>query len=156
MCRTVAVRHNHAVTTPNFSARRIDDLSARELHAVLQLRAAVFVVEQACAYQDPDATDLVAWHLLATDGGRLVGYARWWDADDGVHIGRVVTAGHVRGEGLGHAIVRECLVRIGSRRVVLHAQDHLRRFYAAHEFAPVGDVFLEDGIPHVVMVREVV
>lgn len=144
------------MTTPHFTSKRIDEMSARDMHAVLLLRSEVFVVEQTCAYQDPDATDLVAWHVLGTDGGRLVAYARWWDADDGAHIGRVVTARDVRGTGLGHAVVSACLERIGGGRVVLHAQDHLRRFYAAHGFAPVGDVFPEDGIPHVVMVREVV
>ena len=141
------------MTALTFRAVRIDAMTARELHAVLLLRAEVFVVEQTCVYQDPDATDLDAWHLLATEGDRLVGYARWWDAADGVHVGRVVTARNARGAGLGHAVVAECLRRIGPRRVVLHAQDHLRRFYAAHGFAPVGDVFLEDGIPHVEMVR---
>lgn len=145
------------MAAPLLTARRIDDLTARELLEVLRLRADVFVVEQKCAYQDPDRIDLVAWHVLAREDGpdgRLVGYARWWDADDGAHIGRVVTSRQVRGRGLGHVLVRECLRRIGPRRVVLHAQDHLRRFYEAHGFVAVGETFLEDGIPHVEMVRE--
>jgi len=145
------------VADPVFTALRLDELTPRQLHAILRLRAAVFVVEQKCAYQDPDAVDLVAWHLLMTEGtpeAPVLAYLRWWDDDDGVHVGRVVTAADVRGRGLGHLLVAECLRQIGPRRVVLHAQDHLRRFYEAHGFAARGDVFLEDDIPHVEMVRE--
>ena len=39
-------------------------LDCRRLHAVLAARAAVFVVEQNCVYQDIDGLDEQAWHLM--------------------------------------------------------------------------------------------
>jgi ElaA protein len=145
----------------DLAARAFGDLSAREVHEILSLRCRVFVVEQRCPYQDPDEVDLRSIHVCLRERGaaggapgRLVGTLRWWEEADGVHVGRVLTAPEVRGRGLGHRLVREALERIGARRVVLHAQDHLRRFYEDHGFSARGDVFLEDGIPHVEMVRE--
>ena len=133
--------------------RRFDELTLIELHDVLRLRADVFVVEQNCPYLDPDGADPTALHVLAHEEGELAGYARIQETPDGPRIGRVVTAMNARGHGLGHALVRACVAAIGPRPSFLLAQDHLRVFYAAHGFAAVGSVFLEDGIPHIRMER---
>jgi len=133
--------------------RRFDELTLAELHDALQIRAQVFVVEQDCVYLDPDGEDPAATHVLGSEGGALVAYARIQETADGPRIGRVVTAPDVRGRGLGHEIVAACVVAIGDRASFLFAQDHLRAFYAEHGFEVVGDVFLEDGIPHVRMER---
>ena len=135
------------------SIHPFDDLSRRDLYDVLRLRADVFVVEQDCAYLDPDGVDLVATHVLGRVDGRLVAYARVSPEDGMQRISRVVTARDARGTGLGHAVVRESLAVVGAAPCFLNAQDHLRAFYAQHGFTPVGEVFLEDGIPHVRMVR---
>jgi ElaA protein len=135
------------------AVRAFDDLTLRELHDVLALRADVFVVEQDCPYLDPDGEDPAAIHVLGTENGSLVGYARIHETPEGARIGRVVTARDVRGRGLGHDLVRASVAAIGERASYLHAQDHLRAFYAAHGFRPAGDVFDEDGIPHVRMDR---
>ena len=47
---------------------RFDDLTAREVHDILQARSAVFVVEQACVFQDVDGVDVQSWHLFAREG----------------------------------------------------------------------------------------
>ena len=135
------------------AVRAFDDLTLRELHDVLALRADVFVVEQDCPYLDPDGEDPAATHVLGTENGILVGYARIHETPDGARIGRVVTARGVRGRGLGHHLVRASVTAVAGRASYLHAQDHLRSFYAAHGFHPAGEVFDEDGIPHVRMDR---
>ena len=133
--------------------RRFDELTVTELHDALALRAQVFVVEQDCVYLDPDGEDTAALHALGTEGGALVAYGRIQETAEGPRIGRVVTAPHARGRGLGHTIVAACVAAIGDRSSFLFAQDHLRAFYAEHGFVVVGDVFLEDGIPHIRMER---
>jgi len=133
--------------------RTFDELSLRELHDMFALRADVFVVEQDCPYLDPDGEDPAATHVLGTDDGTLVAYARIQETPEGPRMGRVVTARSARGRGLGHDLVRACLDTIGARSSFLLAQDHLRGFYGEHGFAAVGDVFLEDGIPHIRMER---
>lgn len=130
-----------------------DALTPAALYDVLRLRAEVFVVEQDCPYLDPDGVDAGAVHVLGREDGVLVAYARVADEDGLPRISRVVTSPRARGRGLGHAIVRACLEVVGDAPCFLNAQDHLRAFYVRHGFAPVGDVFLEDDIPHIRMHR---
>ena len=71
-----------------------DALTTGQLHELLQLRSAVFVVEQACAFQDIDGADPQALHLLGTHAGQLLAYARCFAPGikfAEVSIGRVVT-----------------------------------------------------------------
>jgi ElaA protein len=141
---------------------RFDDLGVRGLYDALQLRSRVFVVEQQAIYLDPDGADLVSWHLLGRDDtGVLQGYLRL--VDPGVKyaepsIGRVITAPEVRGSGLGRALMAEglagCAVRWPGKGIRISAQSRLRRFYTDFGFVAVGDDYLEDGIPHVEMLRQ--
>ena len=95
-----------AVPDVQWKLATFDNLTVRELYAVLQLRTEVFVMEQNCAFQDMDGADDQAVHLLGTqrttghEGDQLVAYARLFPA--GVKfaeasIGRVITSGAVRG-----------------------------------------------------------
>lgn len=137
-----------------------DSLTVRRLYDVLALRAAVFVVEQDCAYCDLDGRDLAAdtRHLWADGPEGLAAYARLLGPGDdrAAHIGRVVVAPGGRGTGLGHALVDRavaaCRAAWPEAGIALAAQAHLQGFYAGHGFEPRGEVYLEDGIPHVDMV----
>lgn len=137
-----------------WECKPFDRLTVFDLHAALRLRAEVFVVEQACAYQDPDVLDLDAHHVLGWIDGGLAACARFLEDSGSVRLGRIATAPAFRGTGLGRALIRESLDRIGSRRVVIHAQAHLQALYGEFGFRAEGGVFPEDGIPHVRMVRE--
>lgn len=133
---------------------RFDDFDPHDLYALLRLRSNVFVVEQDCVFLDMDDKDQGAVHALGREDGRLVACARWYD-DGELHLGRIVTDPSVRGRGLGHDMVAACLREIGpAARIVMSAQAHLEGFYAAHGFVVEGDGYLEDGIPHLRMVRE--
>jgi len=137
-----------------------DDLTPRQLHDALALRQRVFVVEQACVYQDVDGKDPSALHLLGSaEDGVLVAYARILPPGtrfDVAAIGRVVVAPERRGEGLARALMLEA-IRIAcdhhGPRVALGAQAHLEAFYASLGFVRDGGVYDEDGIPHVDMRR---
>jgi ElaA protein len=141
-----------------------DALSRDEVYELLQLRSAVFVVEQHCPYLDLDGKDRVAGvrHLLGRDGGgALLAYLRllppgvsFADAS----FGRVVTSPAARGRGLGDALVAEAL-RHAARlwpgvALTIGAQAHLAGYYAKHGFVAFGEPYDEDGIPHVHMRRE--
>jgi ElaA protein len=131
------------------------DLDTTTLYKILKLRSEVFVVEQECAYLDPDGRDDEPGtrHVWCERGDEVTAYLRIL-ADDGVErIGRVVTAPAARGTGLAGRLMTEALAVIGNRPAVLDAQAHLTGFYARHGFAPAGPEFLEDGIPHVPMAR---
>jgi ElaA protein len=134
--------------------RRFRELTLDELYALLRLRAEVFAVEQNSVYCDLDGHDQEGVHLLGRLDGDLVAYARWYLAADGWHLGRIVTAAHVRGLGYGKALVAEALRHLADVPVVLTAQTHLERFYGALGFARTGPDFILDGIPHLPMRRD--
>ncbi|MFT4248724.1 MAG: GNAT family N-acetyltransferase [Pseudomonas sp.] len=148
--------------TLHWQALPFDALDARQLYALLKLRAEAFIVEQACAYLDPDGKDAHpdTLHLLGHADGVLAAYLRILPAGlDHRHpsIGRVVVARAWRGTGTGHALIREglraLLARWPGSEIRLGAQAHLRGYYATHGFVPASPVYDEDGIPHVAMLR---
>ena len=144
------------------SLQSFDELSVGELYAVLQLRAAVFVVEQECAYQDLDGLDQASLHFgLWSDAGALLAYTRLLppglDFADSAAIGRVISAPTVRRTGLGRrhfaASIKLCERLWPGAAIRLHAQSYLLDFYAGFGFVAYGEEFLEDGLPHRYMVR---
>lgn len=135
---------------------RGDELTARALEAILELRVAVFVVEQDCPYQEVDGRDTAAttWHTWVAEDGEVEACLRVLDEPDGTRrIGRVCTAEKARGGGLAAELMRAAVAEIGDSRSVLDAQTYARGFYERFGFAAVGAEFEEDGIPHVRMER---
>ena len=146
----------------DFAVDPLVALDAAELYACLRLRSEVFVVEQNCAYLDPDGLDLDpgTLHLrMRARGAGLVGYARLLprglDFADACSVGRIATARTARGRGHGRRLVAhaltECRRHFPGSAVAIHAQTYLRGFYAGFGFVVEGGEYLEDGIPHVDM-----
>jgi ElaA protein len=136
------------------------ELTVHDLYDVLRLRSAVFVVEQACAFQDMDNLDLHARHLLGRSNGVLQAYARLFGPGEcyaEASIGRVVTALACRGTGAGKQLMRQAIATIehqcGPGPIRIGAQAYLERFYGSFGFVRDGENYLEDGIPHLYMVR---
>jgi ElaA protein len=139
-----------------------EELTAAELYAVLRLRSEVFVVEQACIFQDMDGADAQAMHLLGSMQGALVAYARCFAAGilfAEASIGRVVTRPCVRGCGVGHALVEKAIASLsqqsGAPVIRIGAQARLEDFYRQHGFEKAGPLYQEDGIAHIDMLRRV-
>lgn len=136
------------------------DLSLDRLYAILAARAAVFVVEQDCPYQDLDGLDEYGLHVGAWRGKELLAYARvlpaGWRFEE-PSIGRVLSVESVRGTGLGRELMRRS-IDVASERYAGHglrisAQQYLEKFYADFGFRTVSDPYPEDGIPHIEMFR---
>ena len=143
------------------------DLDARTLYDVLALRSEVFVVEQACAYQDVDGLDLVdgTVHVIGRVTGEarrsIAAYARILAPGEGrptPRIGRVIVAQAARGRQLARPLMRRALAcceeRWPGQAVELGAQQHLTGFYASLGFEAVSEPYDEDGIAHVWMRRD--
>ncbi|MEZ5662945.1 MAG: GNAT family N-acetyltransferase [Burkholderiaceae bacterium] len=139
-------------------------MAARTLYGLLQLRSEVFVVEQACVFLDMDGLDEHCLHVLGErpcDGGvRLVASTRLVPpgrAFAEASIGRVVTAPAERHGGLGHALMAESVRLLqalwGDQPIRIGAQAHLERFYNRHGFVSDDKPYVEDGIPHIEMLR---
>lgn len=139
-----------------------DALAVAELDAIYRARQQVFVIEQGCAYLDADGVDAQCWHLAAWSAAQAdpLAYARI--VAPGVKypeasIGRVITSGAARGTGLGRELVRRAVAEAEAlfpgTGIRISAQAHLQRFYGAFGFLAVGDEYMEDGIPHIEMLR---
>jgi ElaA protein len=149
---------------------RFDDLEPRHLYALLRARGLVFVVEQRCTFLDTDGIDLDAWHLLgwtaseASAGGGspavLASYLRLIEPGRiyaEASIGRVLTVEPFRRIGLGRPLMKEGLRKAAELypggAVRIGAQIRLERFYQSLGFSTVSEMYIEDGIEHVQMLR---
>ncbi|WP_261923721.1 GNAT family N-acetyltransferase [Shewanella sp. NFH-SH190041] len=130
---------------------------------MLKLRAEVFVVEQACVYQDLDDHDCAedVFHLLGYIENNLVAYLRIIGPGriyENVALGRVVIAPSQRNTGLGHQLLALGLIQSNrlfpQEHIEISAQHYLMGFYSQYGFSATSDVYLEDGIPHIHMYRE--
>lgn len=139
--------------------KRFYELSAEELYAILKLRVDVFVVEQNCPYPELDNRDQEAVHVWLEDADGILAYLRIMDRgveSEHVSLGRVVAAR--RHEGLGSKILAEG-IRVAkdifqTGTLYLEAQTYAIPFYESQGFQVVSEPFMEDGIPHVKMLRE--
>lgn len=141
---------------PDVRAARLRDLDPTTLHDLLRLRVDVFVVEQECAYPELDGRDAddTTEHLWVSVDGAPVAALRLLTDEGGTRrIGRVATALGHRRKGYADALVRAALRRSGEAEVVLDAQTYLEGWYARFGFVRSGPDFVEDGIPHLPMVR---
>ena len=136
-------------------------LTPQHVHDLYRLRAAVFIVEQDCVFQDVDGADPKCWHLLGYDGGELLAYCRLVPA--GVKfpepsIGRVITALPVRRTGMGRVLMAEAMKRarelFPGQALRIGAQAHLERFYNGFGFTKSSEPYDEDGILHIEMHHE--
>jgi ElaA protein len=134
------------------------ELDPATLHDIVRLRVDVFVVEQACAYPELDGRDVepATEHVwVAEQGVPVAAYLRVLAEPDGARrVGRVVTHPSARGRGLAAVLVGDVTSRHGEGPIVLDAQAHLASWYARLGFRVTGPEFLEDGIPHVPMLRD--
>ena len=143
---------------------RFDDLPVRDWYEVSAARVDVFVIEQNCPFQDNDGADLVSWHLLGWQfeaGRRALGaYCRL--VDPGVKflepsIGRVVTPRDFRAKGYGKLLMAEAVrlheLTYPGQSNRIGAQQRLEAFYQGFGFKTVSGMYMEDGIPHVEMLR---
>ena len=145
----------------DITIKSFDELTTIELHNLLQLRSEVFVVEQDCVYQDIDGKDFKALHIIGQKDGKVVAYTRCFAPGiyfEQAAIGRVVVPKDQRAFGYGHVIMKASLKAIKehykTENIKLSAQEHLKKFYESHGFSQIGEGYLEDGIPHIAMVKD--
>ena len=139
------------------------ELTVNELYDLLKLRSEVFVVEQKCIFLDIDNNDQKAFHTIGYIGDEVVATTRLFDKDimyDGYQsIGRVVGSPRHRGLGIGKALMQysisECERLFGKGPIKIGAQLYLKKFYGEQGFEQSGDIYLEDEIDHIPMIRTV-
>ena len=141
----------------NWYIKKFNELSTIEFHDIIQLRLAVFVVEQDCVYQDLDGKDTSALHMLGkTEKGEIIATARILIENPvKVIVGRVVVDGNYRKYGIGKELMKQTISDInrlmGNVQINISAQKYLLNFYTSLGFISTDNEYLEDGIAHVEM-----
>lgn len=140
---------------------KFQEFSIERLYEVLKLRVDVFVVEQNCAYPELDAFDQYAMHLLFIEQDEVIAYSRIFPPGEMYEectIGRVIVKEKARGKGLAKQLMQKSIDEAerlwGVDRIKICAQSHLENLYSSLGFECTSDEFLEDGIPHIYMIRK--
>src|SRR5450631_1330238 len=138
-----------------------DKLTPAELYGILQLRNEVFIVEQNCPYQDMDNKDLHSWHLMGMQNDKLLAYSRLLAPGISYSessIGRIVSSPSARKTGMGKKLMQESIEQIKklfqTDTIRIGAQLYLQKFYESFGFVKDSDTYLEDNIPHIIMLKE--
>ncbi|APT47830.1 MULTISPECIES: GNAT family N-acetyltransferase [Bacillus] len=142
-----------------WTCHTFEQLSKEDLYLILMERVNVFVVEQTCPYPEIDHRDQEALHLIAKENGTIVAYCRIFQ--NGImykeaSIGRILVTQAGRKKGYGKMLLIKALEKLselGETSVKIQAQAYLKSFYESFGFKAVSDVYDEDGIPHLDMVK---
>ncbi len=140
--------------------KKFEELSPYELYNILRLRSEVFVVEQQCVFLDMDNKDQYCHHLMGIHDNELVAYVRLVPpglAYEEMSIGRVVSSPKYRGTGAGRELMIKAIAvateLFGKQPIRIGAQLYLKKFYSSLGFEPQGDIYIEDEIPHIIMLK---
>ena len=143
-----------------WSWKSFEQITKEELYEILSFRQSIFVVEQKSWYQDADGLDNISLHLLLKEDAFLVGYLRLIPPGkkyDTPSIGRIAIKENLRGNAIGSELVKRGIKKSSETyltdSVTISAQNYLTKFYQNHGFTIQGEVYDEDGIPHVKMVK---
>lgn len=142
--------------------KNFDALSTSELYDILHLRMAVFIIEQQCNYLDLDYLDQKALHFMGfDDAGKLAAYTRLFAPGvvyEEASIGRVLTSSAARGSGAGKELMTQSINKVeatwGKVPIKIGAQLYLKKFYESFGFVKSSEMYLEDEIEHIKMVRK--
>lgn len=144
----------------NWKIKRFEEMTTTELYEILRVRSEVFVVEQTCIYQDLDLKDKKAYHLFCENNGEIAAYLRILDKGVSypeISIGRVLTRETNRRIGLAREMMQKAISfveeELSEMQIRISAQLYLKQFYESLVFLITSEVYLEDDIEHIEMVR---
>ena len=140
--------------------KSFEELNKAELYQIVQLRIAVFIIEQDCPYPDLDDMDQDAQHLWIEDAGEIVCYLRVNPAGSRFSepsLGRIVTKKSHRNRGLAEMLIKRAIDLVSekeSRAIRISAQCYLEKYYEKFGFIKASEEYLEDDIPHIEMLKD--
>jgi len=146
----------------SWKVKNFDELTPHELYEILALRQNVFIIEQNCIYEDLDNYDQKATHVFTqNEDQKVIAYLRILPPltkfKNDYSISRVATCQSIRKSGLGKQLMTKALATLNESfnnpPIRISAQKYLEKFYQELGFKTVSDSYLEDGIPHVEMLK---
>lgn len=152
---------NNSNKSIDWQIKAFHTLTPDELYNLLRLRSEVFVVEQNCVFLDIDNKDQFSYHCMGFVNNQLAAYTRLiapGKVYQFMSIGRVVTAPNFRKQKIGRALmlhsIASCYELFGKAPIQIGAQLYLKQFYESLGFVQSSDVYDEDGIDHIEMIKQ--
>jgi ElaA protein len=141
-----------------FIIKKFEEFELKDFYEIIKIREEIFIVEQACVYQECDGKDEEAFHLVCMENGQVMAYLRILERGvsfDEISIGRVLVKKECRGRGLAKKLMGKAIKfienELNESEIRISAQEYLTTFYESLGFKTVSDMYLEDEIPHVEM-----
>lgn len=145
-----------------WKCKSFSQLNTDELFDLVKLRIDIFVVEQNCPYSELDDKDRhnQTRHIIGFSENTIIGCARLLAPGvsyPDTSLGRFAVAESFRRQGIGSTLMQQCFLNILSiwpnHNIRISAQQHLEKFYMSFGFVRTTDMYLEDGIPHIEMLK---
>ena len=122
-----------------------------------EIRKRVFIEEQGFR-NEFDEIDKNAWHIVMYVKDKPAATGRmFYDENGSVHIGRIAVLKDYRGKSAGTcvmSVLEKKAADMGSKTVELSAQVRIADFYTSMGYKPVGDIYSDEGCPHIKMIKK--
>jgi len=129
--------------------------SIEDMQKCFVVRGIVFCEEQKCPYlREVDGLDFSAIHFLGTKDAEPVATARMRLFKDYAKIERLAVRKEYRGKEVGKemfAFVLNHINKLDYKKIAIHAQAYLVKFYEDFGFVKQGEKFLDANIEHYYM-----
>ena len=119
----------------------------------INIRTKVFVEEQGFK-EELDTIDKIAEHLILFVDDNPIGTCRYYKKDDYYYFGRLAILKEYRNKNYGGLLLKETINNLkkeNAHKVFLNSQLSAKDFYIKHGFLQEGEVFYEEGCPHIKM-----
>ena len=119
----------------------------------INIRTKVFVEEQGFK-EEFDTIDKIAEHLILFVDDNPIGTCRYYKKDDSYYFGRLAILKEYRNKNYGGLLLKEAINKLkkeNAHKVILNSQLSAKDFYIKHGFLQEGEVFYEEGCPHIKM-----
>jgi len=133
----------------------------QEQKEAYRIRKTVFVDEQNVPMDlEIDEHEETSIHFIAySDKNEVVGASRLRFVDEYGKLERICVLKPFRGKSFGKKIIVQMeqeIVNNGYKKAKLHAQTHAKEFYERLGYEVMSDEFMDAGIPHVAMTKELI
>ena len=137
--------------------KSFEELNKTDFYQIVQLRIAVFIIEQDCPYPDLDDLDQESQHVWIKNQNEIVSYLRITPPGSRFiepSLGRIVTKQNYRSKGFAENLIKQAINHICAEEpeaIRISAQSYLEKYYEKFGFFKASDEYLEDNIPHIEM-----
>ncbi|CDQ40621.1 MULTISPECIES: GNAT family N-acetyltransferase [Virgibacillus] len=132
--------------------------SKEAIEQAYHIRTVVFVDEQKVSPEEElDSYDETAIHFVAYDQDKPIAASRLRFVDQYGKLERICVLKAYRGQSIGKQLIKAMeavIAEEGYQHAKLNGQTHAEAFYQRLGYQTISEQFMDAGIPHVTMVKQ--